>query len=155
MKLGQLSFVDAGSVGELRQLEAIKNHTVTLVSNGGAVFADSLKLSAQTVNSGSTNFKPSDIYDGESFADTYLIEVLAIGATVASSTAIIALQLTDGSSTLMLQKPTNVTASGPMTFLPTTPLYLNESNYLSVTNSEAVNCSVVLYCAIVARGGAQ
>ena len=155
MKLGQLSFVDAASIGELTQLDSIKSHTVTLVSPGGSVFADSLKLSAQTVNAGSVNFKPSNVYDDEPFADTYLIEVVALGATVASSTATIALQLSDGSNTLMLQKPTNVTTSGPMTFLPTTPLYLNESNYLTITNSEAVNCSVVLYCAIVARGGAQ
>lgn len=155
MKLGQLSFVDSKSVGELRQLDSIQNHTVTLVSNGGAVFADSLKFSAQTVNAGTVNFKPSTVYDNEPFADTYLIQVIGISGSVASSTATVSIGLTDGSNNFILQKPTNVTTSGPLTFLPTTPLYLNESNYLAISNSEAVNCVITVYCAIVARGGAQ
>tara|TARA_Y100000401_G_C8313051_1_gene220879 strand:+ start:589 stop:1125 length:537 start_codon:yes stop_codon:yes gene_type:complete len=155
MKLGQLTFVDAESAATLNQLNSIKGHVNNLVTQGASVFADSLKFGSQTANAGAVNFKPSTIYDSEQFANTYLVQILGISATVASSTATLALQLTDGSNTFMLQKPTNVTASGPLTFLPTDPIYINESNYLTITNSESVNCVVVVYCAIVARGGAE
>ena len=155
MKLGQLTFVDAESAGSLNQLNSIKGHVQNLMVPGQSVFADSIKLGSQTANAGAVNFKPSTLYDGEQFADTYLVQILGISGTVSSSTATIALQLTDGANTFMLQKPTNVTASGPMTFLPTDPIYINELNYLTVTNSEAVNCVITVFCALVARGGAQ
>mgnify|MGYP001407912976 CR=1 FL=1 len=155
MKLGQLTFVDEKSINNLDQLTRIKSHVTNLATDGAPVFADSLKLGSQTANSGAVNFKPSTLYDGEQFADTYLVQILGISGTVSSSTATVALQLTDGSNTFMLQKPTNVTASGPMTFLPTDPIYINELNYLTITNSEAVNCVITVFCALVARGGAQ
>ena len=155
MKLGQLTFVDPKSINTLDQLNSIKSHVNNLAANGAAVLADSIKLGSQTANASAVNFKPSTLYDSEPFASTYLVQVLGISATVASSTATLALQLTDGSNTFMLQKPTNVTASGPLTFLPTDPLYINESNYLTITNSEAVDCVVVVYCALVTRSGAQ
>ena len=155
MKLGQLTFIDRASSPVLNQLLEIKKHVLTLVSPGAAVLADSLKMGSQTANAGTVNFKPSTLYDGETFASTYLVQVLGISATVASSTATVSLGLTDGSNNFVLQKPTNVTTSGPLTFLPTDPIYINESNYLTVNNSESVNCVVVVYCALVSRGGAQ
>jgi hypothetical protein len=155
MKLGQLTYVDADSQLQLNQLNSIKGHVNNLVSAGASVFADSLKFGSQTSNADTVTFKPSTLYDSEPYASTYLVQVLGISATVASSTAAIAIGLTDGSNNFVLQKPTNVTASGPLTFLPTDPIYINESNYLSITNSESVNCVIVVYCALVARGGAQ
>jgi hypothetical protein len=155
MKLGQLTFVDRKSITNLNQLSEIKGHVNNLVTPGSSAFADSLKLGSQTANASTVNFKPSTIYDGEAFADTYLVQVLGVSATVASSTATLALGLTDGSNNFVLQKPTNVTTSGPLTFLPTDPIYINELNYLAVTNTEAVNCVIVVYCSLVARGGAQ
>jgi hypothetical protein len=155
MKLGQLTFVDEKSITSLNQLNSIKGHVNNLATPGASVFADSLKMGSQTTNADTVNFKPSTLYDSEPFADTYLVQVLGISATVASSTATLSLGLTDGSNQFVLQKPTNVTTSGPLTFLPTDPIYINESNYLAVTNSESVNCVVVVYCALVTRGGAQ
>ena len=56
---------------------------------------------------------------------------------------------------MTLQKVTTVTASGPLTYIPPgTPLYINESNYLAITNTASVDSVVTVYCAIVARGGA-
>ena len=155
MKLGQLTFVDEKSIANLNQLNSIKGHVNNLATPGASVFADSLKMGSQTTNADTVNFKPSTLYDSEPFADTYLVQVLGISATVASSTATLMLGLTDGSNQFVLQKATNVTTSGPLTFLPTDPIYINESNYLAITNSEAVNCVVVVYCALVTRGGAQ
>ena len=156
MKLGQLTFVDLNSIAQLNQLKNIQEHTNNLVSPGSPVFADSLKLSAQTINGGDGTYKPSTIYDSESFADTYLVQVLAIGATTTGGdTAGITISLTDGASTLLLLKTTTVTAAGPLSFEPTSPLYLNESNYLSINNAASVDATCTVYCAIVARGGAQ
>lgn len=155
MKLGQLTYVDEKSIRNLDQLNSIKGHVNNLASPGMAVFADSLKMGSQTANAGTVTFKPSTLYDSEPYASTYLVQILGISATVASSTATLSLGLTDGSNNFILQKATNVTTSGPLTFLPTDNLYINESNYLSINNSEAVNCVVVVYCALVARGGAE
>ena len=156
MKLGQLTFVDLNSVGTLNQLKNIQTHAENLVTPGNSVFADSLQFFAQTANANSKDFKPSDIYSSEPFASTYLIEVLAIGATVGGGdTATIAVSLTDGSNSLMLLKPTNVTLSGPLTFEPTAPLLINEGHYLQVANSASVDCTITVYCGIKARGGSQ
>ena len=156
MKLGQLSFVDMNSIAQLNQLKNIQEHQNNLVSPGSQVFADSLKMSAQTANNESKTFKPSDIYDDEPYADTYLIQVLAIGATASGGdSASIVIGLTDGSNTLTLQKATTVTAAGPLTFEPTSPLFINESNYLTIYNAASVDSVATVYCGIVARGGAQ
>ena len=156
MKLGQLTFVDLGSLTQLNQLNSIKDHVNNLNSAGAQIFADSLKMGAQTANASSVTFKPSDLFDSETFANTYLVQVLAIGATASGGdTASISIGLTDGSASLILQKPTNVTASGPLTFEPTSPLYINELNYLSINNSASVDSTITVYCGITARGGAQ
>ena len=156
MKLGQLTFADILSIDQLNQLNKITKHSQNLVASGAAVFADSLKMSAQTANANTKTFKPSDIYDSETYADTYLVQVLAISATASGGdTASIAIGLTDGSNTLTLVKPTNVTAAGPLSFEPTAPLYINELNYLSINNSASVDSVITVYCALVARGGAQ
>tara|TARA_R110002110_G_scaffold335571_1_gene546246 strand:+ start:129 stop:659 length:531 start_codon:yes stop_codon:yes gene_type:complete len=155
MKLGQLTYVDPNARTELEQLDKLKEYASFLQSPGQGVFSDSLKLSNQTANANAKTFKPSNIYDTETFASTYLLEIIGVGATTTGGdTASIAIQLTDGSSTLTLLKPTNVTASGPLTFEPTSPLYINESNYLSINNLNAVDSVVTVYCAIVSRGGA-
>jgi hypothetical protein len=81
---------------------------------------------------------------------------MAIGASASGGdTASIIIGLTDGVNTMTLQKTTSVTASGPLTYIPPgTPLYINESNYLAITNTASVDSTVTVYCAIVARGGA-
>ena len=156
MKLGQLTFVDLNSIAQLNQLKNIQEHTNNLVSPGSQVFADSLKMSAQTINGGSGNYKPSTIYDGESYASTYLVQVLGISATCSGGdSGLVSVGVTDGASSLFLVKPATVTASAPLIFEPTSPLYLNESNYLNITNSASVDATCTVYCAIVARGGAQ
>lgn len=156
MKLGQLTFVDLNSIAQLNQLKNIQEHTNNLVSPGAPVFADSLKMSAQTINGGSENYKPSTIYDGETYASTYLVQVLAIGATCSGGdSGLVSIGLTDGAASVVLVKPTTVTAAGPLIFEPTSPLYLNESNYLSISNSASVDAVCTVYCALVARGGAQ
>ena len=156
MKLGQLTFVDRKSIQALNQLNEIKGHVNNLASSGAAVFADSLKMSSQTANANTKTFKPSDIYDDEAYASTYLVQVLQITAQAGGGdTATISLGMTDGSNQIILQKATNVTAAGPLSFEPSTPLYINETNYLSINNSASVDSTITVYCAIVARGGAQ
>lgn len=156
MKLGQLTFVDAKSAGDLRILDQIKSNVQNLSTPGNSVFADSLKMSSQTANNNTKSFKPSTIYDDESFASTYLIQVLAISATASGGdTASITIGLSDGSNNITLLKPTSVTASGPLSYEPTSPLYINESNYLAITNIASVDSVVTVYCGLVARGGAQ
>jgi hypothetical protein len=156
MKLGQLTFVDGNSITQLDQLKNIQVHSNNLVTPGAEVFADSLKLSSQTANNNSKTFKPSTIYDTETYADTYLIQILGISATASGGdTANIAIGLTDGAANLVLLKPTDVTAAGPLSFEPPSPLYVNESNYLTLTNTASVDSVITVYCAIVARGGAQ
>ena len=156
MKLGQLTFADIKSIGELNQLNSITNHSKNLVASGAPIFADSLKIGAATANASTVNFKPSTIYDAEPYADTYLVQVLAIGATTTGGdTAGITIELTDGASSLLLLKTTTVTAAGPLSFEPTSPLYLNELNYLGISNAASVDATCTVYCAIVARGGAQ
>lgn len=156
MKLGQLTFVDVNSVGDLEILNKIKSNVQNLGSPGFQVFADSLQLSAQTANGGSVNFKPSNIFDDESYANTYLLQILAIGATTSGGdSGLVSIGLTDGSASLILVKPTTVTAAGPLVFEPTTPLYINELNYLSINNSASVDSTITVYCGIAARGGAQ
>ena len=155
MKLGQLTFIDVKSINQLDQLKNIQDHSNNLVATGAQVFADSLKMGSQTANAGSVNFKPSTLYD-ETYASTYLVQILAIGATTSGGdTGSVSIGLTDGASTLILVKPTSVTAAGPLAFEPTSPLYINELNYLSVSNSASVNSTITVYCALVARGGAQ
>ena len=156
MKLGQLSYADLKSTEQLNQLNKIVGHSNNLVSQGASVFADSLQLSAQTANGATVNFKPSTIYDGEPYANTYLVRVLHFSCTASGGdTASILPSITNGSESVMLQKPTNVTASAPLIYQPLAPLYINESNYLSVTNGASVDSVITVYCAIVARGGAQ
>lgn len=156
MKLGQLSFVDMSSIAQLNQLKNIQEHQNNLVSPGSQVFADSLKMSAQTVNETTASWKPSTVYSSEPYADTYLIQVLAISVmTTGGDTGTISIGLTDGSNIMVVQKATSVTAAGPLSFEPNSPLYINESNYLTINNAAGVDASVVVYCAIVSRGGAQ
>ena len=156
MKLGQLTYVDIKSIDELNQLNKITKHSLNLVASGAAVFADSLKMAAATVNASTATFKPSTIYDSETYASTYLVQVLAISASAGvGDTATVSIGLTDGSNNLMLEKPTNVTVTAPLTFEPTSPLYINELNYLSINNSASVDSTITVYCALVARGGAQ
>ena len=70
--------------------------------------------------------------------------------------AAVSIGLTDGANSIILQKTTTVTASGPLTYVPPgNPIYLNELNYLSINNAASVNSHITVYCAIVARGGAQ
>lgn len=156
MKLGQLTFVDLESIAQLNQLKNIQEHTNNLVSPGSSVFADSLKMGSQTANNNTKTFKPSTLYDDEPYADTYLLQILAVSASASGAdTASITIGLTDGSNQITLLKPTSVTASGPLSFEPTSPLFINESNYLAITNVASVDSVVTVYCAIVARGGAQ
>lgn len=156
MKLGQLTFVDSKAKSELDQLDKLKEYSSFLQSPGQNIFADSLKMSAQTTNANTKSFKPSDIYDDEAYASTYLVQVLAISASASGGdSASITIGLTDGSNQITLLKPTTVTASGPLSYEPTSPLFINESNYLAITNIASVDSPVTVYCAIVARGGAQ
>ena len=156
MKLGQLSFADAKSIAQLNQLASIVDHSNSLVSKGAAIIADSLALSAQTANAASVSFKPSTIYSSEPYADTYLLEVLQITCTASGGdTASIQMGLSDGANNIIIQKATNVTASAPITFEPTSPLYINEEHYLTFINAASVDCVITVYCGIVARGGAQ
>ena len=156
MKLGQLTYADTKSIDQLNQLNKITKHSQNLVAPGASVFADSLKMGSQTANAGAVSWKPSNIYDSETYASTYLVQVLAIGASASGGdSASVAIGLTDGSSTLTLQKATTVTASGPLTFEPSSPLFINELNYLQVSNSASVDSVITVYCALVARGGAQ
>jgi hypothetical protein len=156
MKLGQLTYADVKSIDQLNQLNKITKHSQNLVASGASIFADSLKLGASTANNSSVTFKPSTLYDDEEYASTYLVQVLAIGASASGGdTASVSIGLTDGSANLILLKPTNVTAAGPLSFEPPSPLYINELNYLSINNSASVDSTITVYCAIVARGGAQ
>jgi hypothetical protein len=156
MKLGQLTYVDNNARGELDQLDKLKEYSSFLQTPGQSVFADSLKMAPQTANANTKNFKPSDIFSDETFASSYLLQVMAIGASASGGdSASIIIGLTDGVNTMTLQKATTVTASGPLTYIPQgTPLYINESNYLAITNTASVDSVVTVYCAIVARGGA-
>ena len=63
------------------------------------------------------------------------------------------LALEDGQNTFTLQKATNVTASGPLTFLPTNPIYLNKNLYLTIINTASVDCPAVVMVGLVSRGG--
>jgi len=156
MKLGQLTFVDSKAKSELDQLDKLKEYSSFLQSPGQNIFADSLKMGSQTANNNAKTFKPSTLYDSEPYADTYLLQVLAICATATGGdTASITIGLSDGSNTITLLKPTSVTASGPLSYEPTSPLFINESNFLSITNIASVDSVVTVYCGIVARGGAQ
>ena len=156
MKLGQLTFVDVNSVGDLEILNKIKSNVQNLSTPGNSIFSDSLKLGSKTANASTVTFKPSDLFDSETYADTYLVQILAIGAQAGGGdTATVTIGLTDGSTNHIIMKPTNVTASGPLSFEPTSPLYINELNYLSINNSASVDSTITVYCGITSRGGAQ
>ena len=154
MKLGNFTFVDNSAKADLRELKLLVDSVSFLQAPGSSVLADSLKLGSQTSNADTVTFKPSTLYDGEEFASSYLIQILGIGATATGGdSANVALTLTDGANTFTLQKPTTVTASAPLTFEPTSPLFVNELNYLSISNLASVDSVITVYCAIVARGG--
>ena len=155
MKLGQLTFVDVNSIAILNQLNEIKGHVQNLIAPGSPVFADGLKIGAKTANNNVQTFKPSDFFD-DTYADTYLLQVLAIQCQAGGSdTAVSIILIEDGNETVILSKPTNVTAAGPLTYQPQVPLYINENNYISITNTASVDMPSKVYVAIVARGGAQ
>jgi hypothetical protein len=155
MKLGNFTFVDTSAKADLKELKLLVDSVSFLQASGQSVLADSLKIGSQTANASSVNFKPSNIYDGEEFSSKYLIQVLAIGATATGGdTAAVGIGLTDGANLLQLLKTTSVTASGPLSFEPTSPLFINEDNYLVVSNSASVDSVITVYCGIVARGGA-
>jgi len=155
MKLGNYTFVDNSAKADLRELKLLVDSVSFLQAPGSNVLADSLKLGSQTSNADTVTFKPSTLYDGDEYADKYLIQILGIGATTTGGdSGNVALTLTDGANTFTLQKPTTVTASAPLTFEPTSPLFVNELNYLSISNLASVDSVITVYCAIVARGGA-
>jgi hypothetical protein len=155
MKLSQLMYIDPNAIKEFEALTQLMTSVKVLQSPGQNIFADSLQLSTQTINNETATFKPSTIYDGEPFASDYLVQLLAISATVGDGdTGGIQISLTDGSNSLLLSRATAVTFSGPFSLVPANPVYLNESNYLSIINAASVDMPTVVYCALVARGGA-
>jgi len=155
MKLGQLSYVDVGARGELKELNKLKEYGSFLQAPGQPIFADSLNMASDVVNAGTESFKPSTIYADEDFASDYLVQVLAVSGTVGDGdTGAAIIGLSDGSNSVKLLISTSVTISSPLVWQPYAPLYINESNYLAVANGASVDMAVVVYCAIVARGGA-
>ena len=157
MKLTQLMYIDTRAIPEFESLQNLAATSKLVQASGQSVLADSLKFGGQTANASTVNFKPSNLYDGEPFASTYLLQLLAVGATATGGdSAAVSIGLTDGANSIILQKTTTVTASGPLTYVPPgNPIYLNELNYLSINNAASVNSHITVYCAIVARGGAQ
>ena len=155
MKLSQLMYIDPKAIKEYEALQNLMQSVKILQTPGQNVFADSIKLATQTPNNETASFKPSTIYDGEPFASDYLVQLLSLSVTASGGdTATMALSLADGSSTMILLKPTSVTVSTPLNYTPTDPIYITEDTYLNVTNAASVDATVCLYAAIVARGGA-
>ena len=155
MKLSQLMYIDPAARAEYKALQDLMESVKILQTPGQNIFADSIQLSTQTINNETASFKPSTIYDGETYASDYLVQILAISVVAGGGdTATMALSLSDGSSTMILQKPASVTAAAPLTYMPTDPLYITESTFLNVTNAASVDGTTCVCAAIVARGGA-
>ena len=155
MKLSQLMYIDPKAIREFEALQNLMQSVKILQTPGQNVFADSIKLATQTINNETASFKPSTIYDGETYASDYLVQILSLSVVASGGdTATMALSLADGSSTMILLKPTSVTAAAPLTYTPTDPIYITEDTYLNVTNAASVDGTTTVCAAIVARGGA-
>jgi len=152
-KLGQLMFVDPKAIAEFEQLSLLTKTAQNLQTPGQEVFADSIKIYAASAESSVTTIKPSDIYPNDPYADTYLVKILGYAMTSTNAAAAADISIMDASTVVPI-----VTATRPFemgtSFQPTN-LYLNESNYLVLT--EAGGDTVILkgVYGIVARGGAQ
>lgn len=148
-------FSDISSKSDFAQIALIKNAVIDALSfTGGLPFPDGLKLADQTANANTKYFYPETFFDTETDSNSFMIELMGVSCTVGSGdTASVALMLEDGNNSLFLQKPTNVTLSGPLIYTPSHPIYLNKNLYLSVANQSSVDCTIVVYAALVSRGG--
>ena len=148
-------FSDPTSQADFRQISVIKNAVVdALTFTGGLPFPDGLKMHEQTVNASSKSYFPEDFFSTEDDSNSYMMELLGVSVTASGSdTGGIILALEDGQNTFTLQKATTVTASAPLTFLPTNPIYLNKNLYLTIINTASVDCPAVVMVGLVSRGG--
>ena len=78
MKLSQLMYIDPQAIKEFESLQNLRKSVEILQTPGQNVFADSIKLATQTINNDTANFKPSTIYDGDTYASDYLVQLLSI-----------------------------------------------------------------------------
>lgn len=148
-------FSDKTSIPDFREISEIKNAVVNSVTfTGGLPFPDGLKLADQVANGNAKYFYPETFFPNETDSDSYMLELIGLSCSAGSGdTGSVILMLEDGNNSFILQKATNVTLSGPLTYTPTSPIYLNKNLYLTVVNSQSVDVSIVVYAALVSRGG--
>ena len=148
-------YSDLTSKSDFAQISLIKSAVVdALTFTGGLPFPDGLKMAEQTANNNSKSFYPETFWPDETDSDSYMYELLGVSVTASGSdTGTVILALEDGQNTFYLQKATSVTASGPITWQPNSPIYLNKNLYFTAVNAASVDCPVVVYVALVSRGG--
>ena len=148
-------FVDTTSKSDFREISDIKGSIVNGVTfTGGLPYPDGIKLAAQEANNAAKYFYPETFFPNEVDSDSYLLQLMAISVTVGGGdTGTIAPFLEDGNETLVLYKPTSVTASAPFTFEPTNPIFINKNCYLTIQNAASVDANITVAVALVARGG--
>ena len=148
-------YSDLTSKSDFAQIALIKSAVVdALTFTGGLPFPDGLRLTDQTANNNTKYFYPETFFTDEEDSNSYMVELLGISVTAGGSdVGGIGIALEDGNNVLYLQKVTTVSASAPLTWQPNSPIYLTKNMYLSVTNAASVDCPIVVYVALVSRGG--
>ena len=155
-------FLDPNAIGDITALRAASATADLFAFKGGVGWPDSLSLYGATFVAGesATSIKASTLYDGEGDASEYLIRILAISGEGVGGDSTVALNLTDGATTLGLGRHTASNGlqtplfpsqtSGTGYVFPS--LLLTEDVYLTV-GATTNNATLAFLTSIVSRGG--
>lgn len=161
-KAASFVYLDPQAQGDLAQLRSVSDTADLFAFKGGVGWPDSVSLYGATFVAGesATAIKASTLYDGEGDASDYLIRLLAISGEGVSGDAQVALNLTDGATTLGLGRHTATNglqtplfpaqASGTGYVFPYLPL--TEDVYITV-GATSNNATLAFLSIITSRGG--
>lgn len=155
-------YLDPAAQSDLLQLRTVSETADLFAFKGGVGWPDSVSLYGATFVAGesATSIKASTLYDGEGDASDYLVRVLAISGEGVSGDSAVAINLTDGVTTLGLGRHTATNglqtplfptqASGTGYVFPWLPL--TEDVYLTV-GATSNNATLAFLSIITSRGG--
>lgn len=157
IRLGTNIYIDEKARNTLKEMKQLHEDLSFLDARGAAILPDSPVLKSFDLNDETQTVGPSQVYSTDSGSlpvTEYCLQILAISAIVSSGTGSISIGMTEGSDNLVLLKPTSVTASAPLTWQPTAPIYVTQNGpYIALTESGSVTTTVTLLVALVSRGG--
>ena len=155
-KLGGNMFIDPKAILEFEQLNLLTHTARNLQTPGQDVFADSLQIFKKSVSSDTATIKPSDIYSSDVDANTYLVKLIGYGVTASDASASIDIALSNGVDNIPVvssQRAFDLTSQYGLGYR--SGILLNESNYITITESGGYTVNLIGLYGIVARGGAQ